>query len=114
MYFVILKDLRSETTTDEIICKIGYSERLSERLKELEKDFGCQVILFDWRVVSSQTMEKELHDSITNDDSNARLIRYSEFNKSRELYRFSIHLSEYFRNFKDHRMEVLKMMLQMQ
>jgi hypothetical protein len=63
MYLIILK-CKDPTNLNRVICKIGYTTNLYERIKSLKANYNCEIYIINLRTVDSQTKEKQFHKMI--------------------------------------------------
>ena len=108
MYFIILK-CKDPMNLNRVICKIGYTNNLHDRIKSLKADYNCEIYIINLRTVDNQTKEKEFHNMIQQYRSDLWIhdIKNKEKLKD-EFYVFDEWLVENFSQIKEFDKDIIK------
>ena len=108
MYFIILK-CKDPMNLNRVICKIGYTNNLHDRIKSLKADYNCEIYIINLRTVDSQTKEKEFHNMIQQYRSDLWIHDIKNRDKLKdEFYVFDEWLVENFSQIKEFDKDIIK------
>lgn len=101
MYFVILA-LNDLTGKNRIFCKVGYTDNIAQRFKQLSEEYKCNVFLVALKGVKNKKKEAEFHEMMHN---NCKYITYDmkiNGKKKDEIYIFTRSIYHSFMKIKEH------------
>ena len=100
---------KNPLTFNDLILKIGFSDRFLGRLPELERDYDCDFILLGLRKGLTQIDEKQLHKELKEEFPNLIVDMNINGQDKTELYAFEECIHQKFLNykpFKERNMEI--------
>lgn len=108
MYMFILK-LKLKDKQNRVLCKIGYSHDIQERIKSLRKDYDCVINLIAIKTVENEQREKRFHNSIREHRSELWISNLQINNKFKdEIYVFDQFLFDEFSQIKEFDKDLVK------
>jgi hypothetical protein len=100
MYFFVIT-LEDPDGKNRILCKVGYSSDLIDRLKGLGNEYNCKLYLIGLKVVNREGDEKEFHNYLKRKYPELVVnMKIGKHNKD-EIYVFDIELYKDFLNYRD-------------